>query len=334
VILKRNTLQNFERFEAQYLNTGHSVIESGFDACKIKTPDPILSFWDSKIGTRSCSCQSKQKPEILLATSLIAHDHEIVGASDFTQILRIYEHLVAFHKFSAVIGLGINSATRSEVDFNQLNEINQNFLKLLREKEVAIGCRGLDTLEFLLKNNFKRSALFVTGCPSLHLIKENQRDIPRDISRILVSGALINRLDLIESSKSRDLKILVIPQTLDSYDNALRVQKSNSAIEIFTPASYSAWQAKLKSWGPEISMGTRLHGNIAAMSAGIPAVFMSGDTRTAEITKLLNLPFFDDLVSLPTALQRLQSFSILDTAEAKSNLRDQTLRCIGSEESG
>jgi hypothetical protein len=334
VIFKRNTLQNFERFVAQQLNTGHSVIQSGYDSCGVRPSKRILYLWDKKIGTKDCSCRSKLAPEILLATSIISHEIEITGTDDFLEIYARIDHLTAFHNLSAVIGLGVNSVRRVQIDFDRLHSSVQNFLKYLFLNQVQIGCRGLDTLEFLIMNGFKRSNLFITGCPSLQLIKMDQNFIPKNISRILVSGSLINHLDLLESQTSNGSKFLVVPQTLDSYDNALRVQKSNSAIEIFTPASYSAWQAKLKSWGPEISMGTRLHGNIVAMSAGIPAVFMSGDTRTVEITKLLNLPFFDDLVSLPTALQRLQSISILDTAEAKSNLRDQTLRCIGSEECG
>lgn len=330
VILSRNNSQNFERFVAKYQNTGHSVIDFGFNSCKIETPDRILSFWDSKIGTRSCSCRSKQNPEILLATSLIASDLEIVGAIDFNQVLRRIEHLAVFHKFSSVIGLGINSVTKEEVDFKRLHKIKQNFLNLLRLNEVAIGCRGLDTLEFLVKNGFKRSNLFVTGCPSLQLIKENQRLIPRHLSRIIVSGALINRLDLIESDRSRDSKILVIPQTLDSYINAVSVQKSNSNVEIFTPFSLRSWVNKLKTWKPDISMGTRLHGNITALSVGVPAVLMSGDTRAQEIATLAGLPFFEDVVTLDDSLARLESSSMRDISSKKSFLKSQIIACVNS----
>jgi hypothetical protein len=331
VIQKRNTLQNFERFINQNLNTGHSVIQSGFDSFDVRPFKRILYLWDKKIGTKYCTCRSKIAPEILLATSIISHEIEITGASDFSEISARVEHLMTFHNLSAVIGLGVNSVTGGEVDFNQLSKTIQNFLKLLRKKEVAIGCRGLETLEFLVKNGFKLSTLFITGCPSLQLIKEDQNGIPRDILRIIVNGALINRLDLMESDRSRDSKILVIPQTLDSYINAVHVQKSNAAIEIFTPSSLRSWMNKLKTWKPDISVGTRLHGNIAALSVGIPAVLMSGDLRTREIAAVSGLPFFKDIVTLDSALDRLESSSMNNISSRKLFLRSQILACLNSQ---
>ena len=330
MIIKRSNLHNFERFVSSYSNTGHSVIQAGFDQSKIKTRISVLGFWDKKIGTRSCSCRSKEKSEILLASSLIASDHEIVGAVDFSEVLERIEHLYVFHKFSAVIGLGINSVTRDEIDFNQLHKIIQNFLQLLILKEVAIGCRGLETLEFLVKNGFQRPNLFVTGCPSLQLIKEDIGNIPKSISRILVSGALINRLDLIKSKQNHKLNFLVIPQTLHSYNNAASLQKSNPAIEIFTPSSFRSWKNKLNTWKPDISVGTRLHGNITALSVGIPAVLMSGDSRTREIASVAGLNYFEDIVTLDSALAKLESSSMQDISARKSFLKRQLVECVNS----
>jgi hypothetical protein len=221
--------------------------------------------------------------------------------------------------------------TKNEVDFNKLHKIIQTFLQFLIFKEVAIGCRGIETLEFLVKNGFVRSNLFVTGCPSLQLIKEDARNIPKSISRIIVSGALISRLDLIESPQNHKSKFLVIPQTLHSYNHVASLQKSNPAIEIFTPSSFRSWKNKLKTWKPDISVGTRLHGNIAALSLGISAVLMSGDIRTREIASITGLPFSDDIVTLDSALYRLETSSMNNISSRKSFLRSQLLACVNSQ---
>ena len=329
-MLKRNTLQNFKRFEAKYSNTGHSVIESGFDSCNINTKNTVLGVWDSKIGTRDCSCRSKIKPEILLASSIISYDTAIVHTSDFREINERLEHLAAFHNFSSVIGLGINSVTGEVLDINLLHASQQGFLENLLRNQTSIGCRGKKSEEFFLRYGFEPSNLFITGCPALQLIEARRREIPKKVSRILVNGALFNRLDLIESLEHEGKEILIIPQTVDSYNNALKVQKSYSGIEIFTPGSYRAWVNKLKSWRPDISIGTRLHGNIAALSAGIPAILMSGDVRTQEIAQVAKLPFFTDIVPIDSAIAKYRSTSLQDIEYQKFILRSHLIDCVDS----
>lgn len=330
MILNRNNLQNFERFVAKYQNTGHSIIESGFDSCKTSTKNTVLGVWDSKIGTKDCSCRSKIKPEILLASSIISYDTAIVNDSDFREINVRLEHLAAFHNFSSVIGLGINSVTGEDLDINLLHASQQGFLENLLQNQTSIGCRGEKSEEFFLRCGFEPSNLFITGCPALQLIGAHRREIPKKVSRVLVNGALINRLDLIESLKQENKEILIIPQTVASYNNALKVQKSYSGIEIFTPGSYRAWVNKLKSWGPHISLGTRLHGNIAALSAGIPAILMSGDVRTREIAQVAKLPFFTDIVPIASAIAKYQSTSMQDIEYQKFILRSQLIDCVNS----
>ena len=53
-----------------------------------------------------------------------------------------------------------------------------------------------------------------------------------------------------------------------------------------------------------MSVGTRLHGNIAALSLGIPSVHMSGDIRSREISQLSKLHYSDDLMELGVAVEK------------------------------
>ena len=330
MIFKRDNLNNFQKYVHSYSNTGHSAIELGFKSCRISAKNEVLSVWDANIGTKNCSCRSKIKPEILLATSLIVSDSTITNSSDFSEMNTRITHLNAFHKFSSVIGLGINSTTGNDVDINQLDVSQQNFLKNLMRDHTSIGCRGQETKRFFLGNGFQESNLFVTGCPSLQLIDTNLKEVPKNISRILVSGALINRLDLIESLEPDEIKILVIPQTIDSYMNVLRVQKLYSGIEIFTPSSYRSWVNKLKSWRPDVSIGTRLHGNITALSVGIPAIMMSGDVRTREIATVSGLPFLSDIAPIRSAITQFEFADMQEVEQKKYTLRTQLIECVNS----
>jgi hypothetical protein len=143
-----------------------------------------------------------------------------------------------------------------------------------------------------------------------------------------VTGALESRLDLLESKSSTETKFLFIPQTVDSYLEALELAKIDQRIEIFLPATFKAWIRKIKEWAPEVALGTRLHGNMAALSLGIPTMFMSGDIRTREITNLAKLPFADDLAEINVALDLLTRHYDLNSEGEPASLAGQIRLCL------
>lgn len=328
-LLKDKTLFRFEKLVTKTGNTGHLLISAGFSSIGIKFPHRILEIWDNKIGSTNCSCRSRSKsPEILLATSVISHENLISNASDFTEFHARLEHLAGFHQIVSVIGLGINGIKGHSIEFEKLHLSQRNFLKYLQSIGATIGCRGKETLDFLVSCGFMRSKLFVTGCPSLQLIGDFQKPIPENFSKILVGGALMSRFDLLDSMTSESTQILFIPQTVDAFNQVKDIGGRDRRIEIFLPASFRDWKSKLNSFKPEISVGTRLHGNVAAMSLGVPTVFMSGDIRTREITEVALLPFFDDIVEIDTAVKRLTETSILSSRERILTLKNEMIICL------
>lgn len=266
--------------------------------------------------------------EILLASTAISHETLFVNHSEFKGFNEIFEHLVEHHKISAVLNLGINGLKNETVLFERLPTSQQNFLLDLKVRNIPISCRGSQTLEFLQRSGFKDENLYLTGCPSLQLIKEPSKEFPSDFSRVLVTGALESRLDLLAPLTSTETKFLFIPQTIDSYLLGLEISKSDQRIEIFLPATYDAWIGKIKEWQPEIALGTRLHGNMAALSLGIPTMFMSGDIRTREITQLAKLPFADDLLEIDTALDHMTRHYDLNPEGEPAILASQIRLCL------
>lgn len=51
------------------------------------------------------------------------------------------------------------------------------------------------------------------------------------------------------------------------------------------------WRAYLRSFA--LSVGTRFHGNVLAMQSGVPAMFVSCDSRTKELTEFHSLPIVE-----------------------------------------
>jgi hypothetical protein len=323
----------FQKVLTSVQNTGHILINEGFNSIDLDVNYRKINVWDTNI-LRECSHRGEDVvPQILLATSIITDQTFVSGASDFESIHQILDHIVKYHKISAVIGLGINSYKDSNVEINNLPSSQRFFLDYLLKEQSLIGCRGLETLDFLIAYGFPRSNLFLTSCPSTQLIQNTLREIPNNLSRISVNGALINRLDLLESKVTSETMILAIPQTMDSLSNMERISKFDKRVEIFIPNSYRDWKAKLRKWDTELSLGTRFHGNIAAMSLGIPTLFMGGDIRTRELSQLTGLSFSDDLVEIETAMEIFKQTSQLDNLERIRKSRSQIIEMLGSIES-
>lgn len=323
----------FQKLVFSVQNIGHVLINKGMDSINLGGEYRQINVWDTKILKHCLHMSDDVKPELLLATSIITDQKFVFESSDFKSIHLILDHIVRFHKISAVIGLGVNTYKDLNVDIDSLPSSQRNFLNYLLKEGSLIGCRGSETLDFLIAFGFPRSNLFLTGCPSIHLIHQASKEIPNKISKISVNGALIDRLDLIDSMTTSETDILAIPQTMDELSSIERVSKIDKRVEIFLPRSVRDWRAKLRKWDPELSVGTRLHGNIAAMSLGIPTIFMSGDIRTREISQLTGLPYFGDLVEIETAIEIFTETSQLESAERIRNSRSQLIEMLSRIES-
>jgi hypothetical protein len=295
----------FEKFTRDYKNTGHSVIEMGFNSLRIENTTDISSLWDKKIASSKCSCKTRPgKREIILATSVICHESSFIENPDFSNIHKNLAHLTQNHNIKAVIGLGINGLKNDKVKFDNLPTEQQDFIYYLKDNSVKVGCRGIETFNFLLDLEFNSKNLYVTGCPSMQLVKPVELEVSQFYDRMLITGSLIKRIDLVEDLLVNG-KILFIPQTLDSYLAGLAESKKDKRIEIFLAPNLSGWHKKLEDWAPQIALGSRFHGGIVAMSLGIPTVIMSGDIRTREMTSLGKLKFLDDLYPISHAVSKM-----------------------------
>ncbi|MBO9357383.1 hypothetical protein GG851_25595 [Bordetella petrii] len=90
----------------------------------------------------------------------------------------------------------------------------------------------------------------------------------------------------------RDVQALVKPGMKQFFDSgAIDFQKFHAWIRehFFQYYSMEPWFEKIKQ-GHEACIGTRFHGNMAAMLSGVPTLWVVHDTRTEEFCNYLGLP--------------------------------------------
>lgn len=212
---------------------------------------------------------------------------------------------------------------------SRLQKSAQRFLDVISERSEYISVRGKKTQEIL--SDFGVDNTWVTGCPSLLRFEENQ-SLPDTIStchkqRIVLQStrhapnskvfreakshqvrlqiyryAFRNRMPLLLQSEMPDIPIIwnaagyecesehvgflerVYSGDIESVKSYL---KENAMIFWNVPD----WLSGLK--GFDAVIGTRIHGAISSVLAGLPTVLLVSDERTLELAKVTRLPYTD-----------------------------------------
>lgn len=222
--------------------------------------------------------------------------------------------------------VGVGAQTDANNDLKNLNIINKTvkeFLTILFDKGNSIGVRGETTKAYIESLGFYNKAE-VIGCPSLFTFPNNIRGISKganinDDSRIALNlsapgkqAAFSNYLDNFEKIFKFNFykykNTYYIPQetrSLELLTYGLATKKgiehsildAKTANDLFSRGnvkfflnSYS-WFNFLKSCN--LTFGTRLHGCIASLISGTPAMLFAHDSRTLEIAQYFKLPYLE-----------------------------------------
>lgn len=184
------------------------------------------------------------------------------------------------------------------------------------ERSFSIGVRGEQTADILKFSNIKN--VEVVGCPSAFLslnpfFRIEKGNIDADQFKYLYYGELEKiGIDFILRQKSGKLVLQNEPMFFYDYPESPHVDwkqmdlsKTISGIyENISEENYLLlderirsglifssihdWLLKAKEFN--FSYGPRFHGNMAALQAGVPALFICHDNRTKELVDYLNLP--------------------------------------------
>jgi hypothetical protein len=217
-----------------------------------------------------------------------------------------------------VVGIGAQCETdNAMVELASINDDVRLFCNKVLSKSQSIGVRGEFTANYLNELGIKN--VDIVGCPSMFYhgkhLPQAALPLPGNLGKIAFNfspqspanlGALNTHVDH-ELSEIRGL-MQRLPQTAFDYfaqdTNELAHQIWGSKhvtlssvcpalahIRTRYPVDVHQWINDLQAY--DLSIGTRIHGCIAAVLAGIPSVMLCHDSRTRELAQWFDLPRLD-----------------------------------------
>ncbi len=198
-----------------------------------------------------------------------------------------------------VIGVGAQAGLDlAELEGSSMDVWVKDFVAAVLDRSAAIGVRGEFTRDYLRRLGFR--AVDLIGCPSLyscgggiHICKASEPPGPNDpiaVNQTSGAGELIDAF-VRGILKSNAHSVLVAQGAEEARQwgeilSGIRSGDVGTRVLRFTDAR--AWIAFLKT--RVFSIGTRVHGNIAALLAGVPAIVITHDSRTLELARYHEIP--------------------------------------------
>lgn len=187
------------------------------------------------------------------------------------------------------------------------------FVRAVLARSPAIGVRGEITYDYLRSLGYSDDEVQIIGCPSLFgkgmdLAVRPGGALSRQSQVVMnVSPYVAAMGPIVATNSSRYPKLEYIAQDIatlttllsrhnppnpDRYVSTVPYRVSDPliaqrrALYFIDPVT---WVEYLQ--GREFSFGTRIHGNIAALLAGTPAVLLAHDSRTLELAQYHEIPY-------------------------------------------
>lgn len=233
-----------------------------------------------------------------------------------TEINRVKGLVKALKIPCTVIGVGVRANSINEIDGGFAFDNNaRSFIKAVLDKSAMIGVRGELTARYFTNLGFKEDRDFtVIGCPSMF----TYGNLPKMKPLQLDEESLISvNLSIIANQKTIDFCRMIldeyknsvfIPQRLDELrtlylgsdyihatarnnypDTVLDSVYAENRVKIFLQADQ--WIKYLSD--ALLSIGPRLHGNIAGILAGTPSIIVPHGARMKELISYHSLPHIE-----------------------------------------
>lgn len=324
-------------------NTGNSYIT--YSVIKIlygqfKPVDDIKNLWFYQPNQKDIDRINSEYSKVIL----ILQDNLRLFDSYFNH--QIYEGLADFFKKIkipiVVFSLGSNFFDGKYKDLhNRVSKDLINMLRVLSDKTSSFGVRGNYTLEVL--NNLKITNAKVIGCPSyfetgrdriIHK-KNNSSDL-----KIVAGGYFENNLTKDIHYILQDEKLFIkaikfpteriLPSDFEGFDpnnshyRVLLEAYIDKRVSVFS--DIDKWKEFDKNF--DFYIGTRVHGAIAAINSGLPAIITNKDGRAEEMSNLFGIDWRDiDLNASPRELY--QSINVDKMNNSYNGLYDNFIEWLG-----
>lgn len=193
-----------------------------------------------------------------------------------------------------------------------LSETKKRCFKMLAERAVTLGIRGeftAECLDLLGIHNYR-----IIGCPSLYKYMNGSfpRLPPPSLKnvQITVTPASPSETKILEMGYSLNAEWLMqmstdliqctenayVPDKAAIYNSFPEISLSLHDLSSYITTKGKAfwtiddWNHYYQSHHLSFAFGSRFHGNISALRNGIPALWITHDSRTAELIQALYLP--------------------------------------------
>lgn len=249
--------------------------------------------------------------------------------NDFTVELDKLTNLVKNLKIPCyVIGVGLRDNYEpafKDIDF-EFDENVKSFVSAVLEKSTIIGTRGQITSDYLSKLGFKEGRDHMPiGCPSMYTYGPNLHvEAPkiRKKSHISLNGTLNAPqcvLDFLERTSKVYRNYTFVPQQTKElkyvytgipFDTEEKLVPYRPDSDLFAD-NHVNFFLNIQSWFKyfddiELSVGSRLHGNVAALLNNTPCIFMPKDARERELNDVHHFNSFPaNTITEETTLKEL-----------------------------
>jgi len=212
-----------------------------------------------------------------------------------------------------VLGVGAQFPLTAEIDDApaELRSSVRAFVAAVLDRSPSIGVRGGFTRDFLVGLGFADDRIDVIGCPSLYGYGGDGTITPRrsltPTSRLAVtySPYLRDAGPFVREVTTAFPHSYVVPQTVEALGLMLWGEPTQFAHKRDLPESAehelyrtdrmrffvdaTTWIDTLRD--RDLVVGTRVHGTIAGLLAGVPSILIAHDSRTRELAEFHAIPF-------------------------------------------
>ena len=215
-----------------------------------------------------------------------------------------------------VVGVGVEGGPRSLDDpfpspEGELKDAVVSFVRAVLDRSASIGVRGEFTHSYLAQLGFGDDVVDIVGCPSLFRYGPDLAVTKRAPELTTDSAFTINITPYVRYMGGASLRhaekypnMTYVPQGDDSLELMMwgmepeKIKNRQLPVHLDHPlyaqnrmrffVDTVTWMDFLRE--QQFSFGSRIHGNIAALSAGTPAYVLAHDSRTLELARYHEIP--------------------------------------------
>ena len=261
---------------------------------------------------------------------------------DFANKLNNYANLFRKLKIPCyVIGVGLRAPYEPQISSGYaFDESVKNFVSAALERSAMIGLRGEITGAYLESLGFRPEKDFtVIGCPSMYTFGRQLHQRPLQLtetSRISVNYSTTATEEMMQflfevtqkypnsqyvGQRTAELATLYVGKEnlkkADPYypSSLLHPLYRQNKVRVFSSAN--SWFRNMES--VDLSIGGRLHGNVAAVLSGAPIIIIPHDARMRELTAYHDFP----CVPANQLLPDMELDEVAASVDLSSHLRKQ-----------